>query len=179
MRLVNTPDGFGLVSRTLHWAMAAGLIGTLVLGTRIADMQPALANLWLYGAHKSSWLILLGLVLLRLVWHRISPPPAPLGVWDALEQRLARAAHRLLYGLMIAVPLSGYVASSATGIDVMLFDRWVMPRLAPVSAAWEAAGFALHAGLTKLLMAVIVVHVAGALIRAWVGDGTLRRMLRG
>lgn len=179
MRLANTSHGFGLVSRMIHWVMAIGIIGMLVLGTRISDMQPGLANLWLYSLHKSIGLILLALVLLRIVWHRISPPPAPLGPPSGLEQRLARAAHLALYALMIAVPLSGYVASSATGLDVMLFDRWVLPPLAPVSVAWEDAGFAAHGLLTRLLMAVILLHVAGALKRAIQGDGTLRRVLRG
>jgi cytochrome b561 len=179
MRLTNTPDSFGLVSRVIHWAMAIGILGMLVLGTRISDMQPGLSNLWLYSLHKSIGLILLALVLLRIVWHRISPPPGPIGPAGGWEQRLARAAHVALYTLMIAVPLSGYVASSATGLDVMLFDRWVLPPLAPVSVAWEEAGFAAHEQLTKLLMAVILLHVAGALRRAFGGDRTLRRMLRG
>ncbi len=179
MRLANSTDSFGLVSRAIHWGMAIGILGMLALGTRISDMQPGLANLWLYSLHKSIGLILLALVLARIVWHRISPPPAPLGPPGGMEQRLARAAHLALYTLLIAVPLSGYVASSATGIDVMLFDRWVLPPLAPVSAAWEDAGFAAHGLLTKLLMAVILLHVAGALKRAIGGDGTVRRMLRG
>jgi cytochrome b561 len=179
MRLANTQGSFGLISRVIHWGMAAGVLGMLVLGLRLSDMQPGLANLWLYGLHKSIGLILLALVLLRILWHRISPPPAPLGPPGGLEQRLARAVHLALYALLVAVPLSGYVASSATGLDVMLFDRWVLPPLAPVSAAWEDAGFAAHDLLTKLLMAVILLHVAGALKRALGGDGTLRRMLRG
>ena len=179
MRLTNTPDSFGLVSRVIHWGMAIGLIGALALGLRIEAMQPALSNLWLYGLHKSLGLILLALVLLRIVWHRISPPPRPIGPADGRGQRLARAAHLALYALMVAIPVSGHVASSATGIDVMLFDRWVLPPMAPVSEAWEKAGFALHGLLTKVLIAVILLHVAGALRHAIRGDGTFRRMLRG
>lgn len=179
MRLANTPDSFGLVSRVIHWTMAIGILGMLALGLWIEDMQPALSNLWLYSLHKSIGLILLALVLLRIVWHRISPPPGPIGPAGGLDQRLARAAHLALYTLMVAIPISGYIASSATGIDVMLFDRWVLPPLAPVSETWEKAGFATHGLLTKLLAAVIVLHVAGALRRALAGDGTLTRMLRG
>jgi cytochrome b561 len=179
MRLTNTPDSFGLVTRVIHWLMAAGVIAMLALGTRIADMQPGLSNLWLYSLHKSVGLILLALVLIRIGWHRISPPPAPLGPPQAWEQRLARAAHVAFYVVLIAVPLSGWIASSATGLDVMLFDRWVLPPIAPVSVAWEDAGFATHGLLTKLLMALILLHVAGALKRQWAGDGTLTRMIRG
>ncbi len=75
----NTPDSFGLITRIIHWTMALAIIGMLALGTRLSDMQPGLANLWLYSLHKSIGLILFALVLIRIVWHRISPPPAPTG----------------------------------------------------------------------------------------------------
>jgi cytochrome b561 len=177
--LRNAPDAFGLVTRVLHWAMAAGILGMLVLGTTIAWMQPSLSNLWLFALHKTTGLILLALVILRIVWHRISPPPAPLGPPDAWEQRLARATHILIYLLLLAIPISGYVASSASGLDVMLFDRWVIPPIAPVSEAWEDAGWLVHRALTKVLMAVLVLHIAGTLKRQMAGDRTLGRMIKG
>jgi cytochrome b561 len=175
----NTPTRFGLVTRLLHWGMALAIIAMLVLGTRLEDMQPGLANLWLYSLHKSIGLILLALVPVRLIWHRISPPPAPQGTPGDWTTRLARTAHRVFYLLLLAIPLSGWVASSASGLDVMLFDRWVIPPIAPVSEAWENAGWAAHGLLTKLLMGLLALHVAGALKRQLDGDGTLRRMLRG
>ncbi|MCF1708847.1 cytochrome b [Tabrizicola sp. J26] len=175
----NTPDNFGLVTRLLHWLMAIGILFLLALGTRLAGMQPGLANLWLYGLHKSIGLCLLALVVIRLVWHRISPPPSPIGDPRALSQRLARWGHALIYILLLAIPLSGWIASSASGIDTVLFETWTVPRIAPVSAAWENAGWAAHGLLTKLLMAVLLVHVAAALKRQMDGDGTLRRMWSG
>lgn len=175
----NTPQGFGLVTRLLHWGMAVAVIAMLALGTRIASMEPGLANLWLYSLHKGVGLILLALVVVRLAWHGISPPPAPLGDPGGWSQRAARAAHVLIYLLLVAIPLSGWIASSASGLDVVAFDRWVIPPIAPVSEAWEDAGWAAHRILTKVLMAVLAVHVAGALKREIDGDGTLTRMLRG
>ena len=175
----NTPDGFGRVTRLLHWLMAAAILFMLVFGTRLHSLQPGLANLWLYGLHKSIGLCLLTLVLVRLAWHRISPPPGPLGNPDLLPQRLARWGHRLIYLLLVAIPLSGWIASSASGIDTVLFGRWTIPAIAPVSEAWENAGWAAHGALTKLLMAVLIVHVAAAVKRQVAGDGTLRRMWRG
>ena len=119
----NSPTRFGLVTRLLHWGMALALLVMLAFGTRIAGMEPGLANLWMYGLHKSIGLLLLALVVLRLIWHRISPPPAPQGAPGDWTTRLARAAHVALYLLLLAIPLSGWVASSASGLDVMLFDR--------------------------------------------------------
>lgn len=184
MAIRNTTDSFGWLSRSLHWAMALAVLAMLVLGTVIAGMEVGLANLWLFGLHKTIGITLLALVLVRLIWHRISPPPAPIasgpigGVPD-WQQRLALWTHGLFYALLLAIPLSGWIASSATGLDVVFADRWVLPALAPVSEAWEKTGFAAHGILTKGLIGLIVLHVAGALKRAHAGDGTLRRMLRG
>ena len=61
----------------------------------------------------------------------------------------------------------------------MIADRWVIPPLVEASEEGEAFWFGLHDILTKLLMALIAVHILGALKRQWEGDGTLTRMIRG
>ena len=175
--LRNGPDSFGLVTRALHWAIAGLVLVMLSLGLRLADMQPGLANLWLYSLHKSLGLVTLALMTLRVLWHLISPPPRPMG--GGGQALAARAVHWVIYGLMITIPLSGWAASSATGIDVMMFDRWIVPAIAPVSTIWEETGFRVHDILTKLLMAILALHMAAALKREMEGDGTLRRMIRG
>jgi cytochrome b561 len=179
VRWRNDPDHFGVISRIIHWVMALLIIAMLVLGTKLGSMQPGLANLWLYGLHKTGGFVALSLVVLRLIWHRISPPPAPIGPPNAWTNRVAGVAHRGIYVLILAIPMSGWIASSATGIDVMFADRWVVPPIAPVSEAWEYWGFLAHKILTKVLMAVLVLHVVGAVKRGWDRDGTLRRMTTG
>ncbi len=87
---MNGPDRFGWVTRTIHWAMAAGIVAMLGLGLYVARMEVGLGNLWLFALHKSVGLTLLVLVLVRVVWHRISPPPAPLGGVARWQMRLAR-----------------------------------------------------------------------------------------
>jgi len=179
----NSADGFGWVSQGLHWLMAAAILAMLALGTVLVRMQPSLSTLWLFALHKSVGLTLLALVVIRLAWHRISPPPAPLpgrplrGLTPRAQLRLARGVHATLYALMLAVPLTGWIASAATGIDVVAWGV-TLPAIAPVSAGWEAAFFAAHGVLTKLLAALVLLHLAAALWHAAVWrDGTLRRML--
>ena len=179
MRARNDTARFGWVSLALHWAMALGLLGALGLGTYIAGMEPSVSTLWLYGLHKTIGISLLALVLARLAWHRISPPPASytdgIAAWQSIA---ARWAHRGLYLLMLLVPLSGWMGSAATGIDVVIFGQLALPRIAPVSEAWDSAAFAAHFWLTRALMALIGLHVAGALWRHFGHrDATLRRML--
>lgn len=175
--LANTPESFGLISRFLHWGIALLVIVMLSLGLRLSDMEPGLPNLWLYGLHKSLGLLTLALMIARLIWHRVSPPPKAIGGgWQATAARITHAA---IYALLIAIPLSGWAASSATGIDTLFFDRWVVPAIAPVSTLWEERGFALHDLLTKALLALLALHMGAALKREMDGDGTLRRMVTG
>ena len=178
MALRNRPEEFGLVTRAIHWTMMLLIFGQLALGLRLGSLEPGIANLWLYGLHKTVGFLVLALILLRIAWHIASPPPPPLGPRTTLFWA-ARAAHWAIYLLLIAIPLTGWAGSSATGIDVMIADRWTVPPLVEASEKAEAFWFGLHDVLTKLLMALIVVHVLGALKRQAEGDGTLTRMIRG
>jgi cytochrome b561 len=178
MALRNTPDSFGLVTRILHWGIAVLVVAMLALGMRISDIEPGLANLWLYGLHKTMGIVILSLMALRICWHLVSPVPRPLGP-PGIARLTARAGHLLFYILLIAIPLSGWAGSSATGIDVMFADRWTLPPIAEASEAGEAFWFRVHDVLTKALVGLIVIHILAALKREMAGDGTLRRMLKG
>jgi cytochrome b561 len=178
MMLRNGPAEFGLVTRVIHWVTMLLVIGMLALGLRLESLEPGLANLWLYGLHKTVGFAVLALVLLRIVWHVASPPPRPLGPPGPLLT-LARGVHWAFYLLLIAIPLSGWAGSSATGIDVMIANRWTVPPLVEASEEVEALWFGVHGVLTKLLIGLIILHMLGALKREMAGDGTLTRMLRG
>ena len=178
MPLRNGPDSFGLVTRVIHWGMMLLVVAMLALGNRIAGMEPGLSILWLYGLHKTLGFLVLALVLVRIAWHLVSPPPPPLGA-RGLSFWAARSAHWAFYVLLIAIPLTGWAGSSATGIDVMIADRWTVPPLVAPSAEGEAFWFRLHGILTKILLGLVVLHMLGALKREMDGDGTLTRMIRG
>lgn len=177
----NDAKRFGWVSRAIHWLMALGILGALGFGTYLARIEPSFDTLWMYGAHKSVGITLLALVLLRIVWHAISPPPAALttGVPD-WQVTAARLSHRFLYLLMLLVPLSGWVGASGTGIPTVIFGAITMPAIAPATEFWDTAGFAAHGLLTKVLFALVLLHVAGALSHSVLyRDKTLVRMIRG
>ena len=176
----NNPGSFGWVTRLLHWITAVLVLTALPLGLWIAEMEPSLSAIKYFGYHKTIGITILALCVLRILWHRVSPPPEPLPGKSPWQDRAARAVHRAFYVLLLAMPLSGWAASSATGIDTVVFNRWTLPRIAPVSETWEAAGFALHGLLGSLLAAAVALHLAGALHRAFVSrDGTVARMIRG
>ncbi len=175
----NTETHFGLISRVLHWAMALLILAQLGFGLRIGAMEPSMDLIWMYGMHKSFGFVALVLVILRLIWHRISPPPHPLGDPDALPQRLARAVHAGIYLALVIIPLAGWVGSSATGIDTVIFNTLTLPRIAPVSEAWDSVAFALHWAAAWALILLLTLHIAGAVLRSFKGERTLARMIRG
>ncbi len=176
----NTSESFGWVTRALHWVTAFAVLVALPLGVWISEMEVSLAALKYFGYHKTLGITVLVLIVLRIIWHLTNPPPRPLSHGVGWQDMLAKAVHRAFYVLLLAMPLSGWVASSATGIDTVVFNRWTLPSIAPASEAWENAGFAVHGVVGKLLLACVVLHIGGALYRAWVSrDGTLQRMIRG
>lgn len=177
MALRNGPDSFGLVTRAIHWLMALLIISLFALGLRLAWMEPSLANLWLYGLHKTMGLTALALVFLRIFWHLVSPPPGPKATgWMRL---FIKAWHWTLYALMIATPIAGWAGSSASGIDTVIFGSIVMPPLVAANETSEFVWFILHEIFAKTLMGMVIVHMLAALKREMEGDGTLTRMLKG
>jgi cytochrome b561 len=177
--LRNGEHRIGLVTRLIHWTMAAGILATIPIGLWIANAAPSLALIPWFGVHKTLGVTLLALILLRLLWHRISPPPPPLPGGPRWSHALARMTRRAFYVLLVLVPLAGWVGSSASGIDTVVFGRWTLPAIAPAAPWVEAAAFLVHRILAYTLAALVLLHVAGAVKRGLGGDGTLRRMITG
>jgi cytochrome b561 len=164
--------------RVLHWGMAAliagmalaGLVmvhGGLEIGTRFA----------LYQWHKSFGLLVLALVMVRLVTRLLTRRPPPHGSPAAI--RLARLGHTLLYGAMIALPLSGWFLASASPFRVptWVFGLVRLPSLTGPDAATEALAKTAHLGLAIALAVLVAGHVLMALKHHLVdGDGLLGRM---
>ena len=173
--LRNSQTQFGTLSKLLHWVIALLVIGLIGLGLYLENVKIHYTQLYLYGWHKSAGILAFTLICLRLIWHFWSTPPAPLG--GGWQRVAAKSAHRVLYVLMIIVPLSGWIASSASGFEMTFFGLFPIPFIAPVSETTEERFFAIHGISTKLLIAVIGLHVGAAFYRHWgKKDRTLMRM---
>lgn len=176
----NDEASFGWVTKLLHWATALGVLIALPMGLWLSEAEFSLSTIKFFGYHKTIGTVVLALILLRILWHLINPPPHPLPHGIAWQDTLAKVVHRSFYVLLLAMPLSGWIASSATGIDTVIFGRWTLPNIAPVSESWESLGFLAHDLIGKALALCILLHVGGALYRAIVSrDGTLSRMIKG
>jgi cytochrome b561 len=164
------------VAITLHWLLALGLFGTFSLGVYMHELPFTPWRLKLYNWHKWAGVTILVLSFLRLAWRLTHRPPAdpPMPDW---QRKAAHAAHRLLYVLFFAVPLSGWAYSSAAGFPVVWFGVVPLPDFVPVNRDLADVLKGLHELFAMSLAAIVLVHVGGALKHQFFDrDGLLRRM---
>jgi cytochrome b561 len=178
--LRNDVDTWGAPAKLLHWAMAALILAQVALGIMAVNWRLSPAKLQLFFWHKSTGVLVLALLALRLAWRLANHAPAlPEGL-PGWERAAARASHALLYLLMAALPITGWVVNAAANIPLRIFG--LMPLPAIVVPDEDLADFAasLHRGLFVVLALVLVAHVGAALRHHFVRRNTvLTRMLLG
>lgn len=175
---------YNLVAITLHWVLGMALLGMLAMGVYMADLPFSPLRLKLYNWHKWAGVTILALSVLRLVWRVTHRPPAlPAAVARAMprwQQWAHHSTHLALYLLFFAVPLIGWAYSSAAGFPIVLFGVWPLPDLLAVNKELAEQIKPLHAVAAYAMLALVVLHVAGALKHHWLDrDGLLNRMLPG
>ena len=165
-------------AKSLHWVMAVLIIGLLALGFYMQDLPLSPEKLKLYSWHKWAGVTAFLLVLVRLAWragHR--PPPLPASMPKPL-QLAAHGGHLALYGLMLAMPLSGWLMSSAKGFQTVWFGLLPIPDLLAKDKALGDLLQNVHATLAVLFVLILVGHVAAALKHHFIDrDDILTRML--
>ena len=178
MQLRNSDHRWGAISMLLHWAIV-GLIGWLAwLGLTMVDMPPTPAKINAYALHKSLGLTLLALVSLRLLWRLFAGAPKAVPGTPTWQERIASATHWMLYALMFAIPLSGWVFNSASGYPLQWFKRFNLPAIAGRSEELAATAIQVHEYGFWLLLLLVLAHAGAAFHHhLFKGDDTLRRML--
>ncbi len=160
----------------LHWVMAVLIAGTFALGLYMTELELSPQKLKLYAWHKWAGVTVFMLLWLRLVVRLVKRPPLPLPapVW---QQRAAKWAHGALYGLMLALPLSGWLMSSAGGFQTVWFGVLPLPDLVEKNRPLFEALKEVHGMLGNGLALVVGLHVAAAIKHQLIDrDHTLARM---
>lgn len=178
MALRNTTRRWGAIAQTFHWVIVALIIVQLTLAEMADDLPNGVRKLNLLARHKSFGITILGLVILRLAWRWLNEhPPLPENL-KRYELALARFTHVALYVLLFAVPLTGWMMSSARGFPVSWFGFFQLPDLVPKSRPLYDALMIVHHTLAWTLVGVITLHAIGALKHHfWHKDDVLKRML--
>ncbi|MDW8479220.1 MAG: cytochrome b [Xanthomonadales bacterium] len=170
-------ERWGLVSVAIHWLTVAGILFMGVLGLYMKALPIGAEKVRLYALHKSIGISLLALTLLRLLWRVLNPRPSlpPMPRWQRLA---AHASHGLLYLLLLAVPLAGWVMNSAANFPLVWFGILELPAIAAPSQPLRALAGQLHEALFWSLVLLALLHAAAAFKHHLVDrDEVLRRML--
>lgn len=191
MQWRNTPTRFGVLAKFLHWASAAAFIAAyIVVYYVIWFMDDTSPESWpVLNIHWALGILVGFFVLPRLLWRLLDVQPEdPPG--SKLEHRLAHIAHWGLYGLLIAMPLTGYLGTGAptnfglfsvTGFNETALFSWISNTYDLSYERFEAPIDAVHHFLGKWVAWILVgLHVAAALVHHWIRrDNVLVRMLPG
>lgn len=176
MRIKNTANKYGVVAISLHWILAILMIGLLILGIYMVELPISLQKLKLYGWHKEYGFLVLGLAIVRIIWRLINiTPNLSIPAW---EEFAARAVHWAFYGFMFALPITGWLITSAAGLPASFFGLFTLPDLIAPNEESRLLFQEIHKWLGYALIAFIALHTAAALKHHFIDkDDILRRML--
>ena len=174
----NTDERYGAVAKSFHWLIALLVIVMICVGLYMTGLDISPQKLQLYALHKSIGVTILFLVALRLLWRLTNGVPIPLPNHKKWEKQLARVIHGLLYTALLAMPLSGWIMSSAKGFSVSVFALFTLPDLIRPDDRIAKLAVEFHELAAYTLIGMVALHVAGAMKHHLIDrDDTLRRML--
>jgi cytochrome b561 len=164
-------------AQVLHWITALAVIGMLGVGLWMTSLPLGLTKLNAYNWHKWIGVAVLVLTVGRLLWRWRRPPPPLPGTIVRWQAVLAPVVHWALLTLLLAMAISGWLMSSAAGVGVVWFGLLPLPDLAPRDPALFELLKTTHYFLSRLLIAVLILHIAAVahhdVLRR---DGVFRRM---
>jgi cytochrome b561 len=177
MAFRNTTRAWGSLSKAFHWLIVLLIINQWWIAERAEDLK-GLAKLQALAWHKSFGMTILILAVLRLAWRLMNPTPDLTAETKPWERTLAKISHVLLYVLIFAMPLTGWMMSSAKNFPVSWFKLFQFPDLvAPSEQTFRLMQDAHHL-LFSGLVCVALLHVAGALKHHFIDrNDVLKRML--
>jgi cytochrome b561 len=178
MQWRNDKQCWGLTAILLHWLVAVAVIGLFGLGWWMTGLS--YYDAWYKQGpyiHKSIALLLFAVVIARLVWRKLDPPPAHIDQHARWEVAAASLTHGALYGLLLVIFMSGYLISTADGRAISVFGWFSVPATIQGINNQEDIAGAIHWYGGCFLMAMVGLHALGAIKHQIIDqDGTLSRM---
>ena len=178
MLIRNSAARFGLVAKTLHWLTLVLLIGAFTLAISMVNMPFSPRKLEFYSWHKWVGVTIFLVLLLRLAWRLVNPVPHQPASIPRWQRRLAGLSHATLYTILIVMPVTGWIMSSALNLPVVYLGLIHIPSPFGVDRALGEAMKIVHLSLAVALLVLVTIHVLAALYHHFVlRDDVLRRML--
>ncbi len=168
---------YGTVAILLHWLTALLVVAGFTFGLSMVGLPFSPQKLQWYSWHKWIGITVWLLTCARLGW-RLTHPAPPMPPMPQWQRRSARVSHVLLYVLLLVIPLSGWVYSSATGVQVVYLGLFPLPDLVAKDRAMADILRSVHVTLNFTLAALVCIHGMAALKHHFVDrDTVLMRML--
>lgn len=162
----------------LHWLVALLIFAAFPLGVYMHDLPLSPTKLQYYSYHKWIGITILLLVIARVMWRFThTPPPLPESTprWEVVVSHIT---HLALYGLLIAIPLSGWLMSSAKGFQTVWFGVLPLPDLVEKNKELGELLATVHQGLNVFLFLLVDMHIAAVIKHKFIDrDQILERML--
>ena len=194
-----TSNQYTKTAKILHWLIALGIFGMFALGWFMSDIPKEAAKQsvfdifdlgifhwtsaeevsprsFYFNVHKSFGVTIFALIIIRILWRLSHTPPALLASYKAIERKLANGAHRLLYLLMLILPLSGVIMAVYSKYGIKWFGIDFIKGLDnnPMREIFKSA----HEIIGLVMIAIIVIHILGALKHQFIDkDETMDRIL--
>lgn len=164
------------VAQLLHWAMALFIIAAVLLGLFHGALE---AMGWRpIALHKSIGITVFVLTLVRIGWRIANPPPPYPATMVGWEKLAAKSAVWIFYGLMLVLPIGGYIFSSAGSRPMMWFGIPLAKLPVAEGSALAEIAHEAHELLGFAMAGLILLHIAAALRhRLVLRDGLFARML--
>lgn len=179
MRLLNTPNSYGLVTKLFHWLSVPIVIGMFALGLWMHELD--YDHPWYISAphiHRSIGVLFISFTLLRFIWRFKNKPPASISTHKPWEKTLAKAAQYCMYAILFLMLPTGYLITTAKGQGLDVFNWFTIPPLITNIDNLESIVGEIHEILAFSLICIISVHaLAGLKHHFFDKDSTLKRML--
>jgi cytochrome b561 len=176
--MTDVPARYGAVAIVLHWLMVVLIIASWALGLYMVDLQFSPQKLKYISWHKWLGVTIFMLALCRIAWRITHPAPPPPDAMPSWQRTAMSVSHFLLYFLTLAIPLSGWLFSSASGVPTVYLGWAQLPDLVAKDKLVAELLRQAHMLLNGTLFVVVCIHIAAALKHHFVDrDDVLVRML--
>lgn len=165
------------IAKLFHWLVVALVVIQFTIAWTMPDIHRGTPPVGLIGWHLSVGASILAIAVMRLSWRFSHPAPAPPDDLPTVVALLSRGTHFALYALMIILPIMGWANASARGWAVRIFGVIPLPQIVQTASPLGRRMGNIHATTAIIFVALIVLHVSGALYHALIlRDRVLRRM---
>jgi cytochrome b561 len=185
MTSTTNPSGYAVpgeqysgFAKLLHWTIAACVLFIIPAGILMGVLADGTTKNALYTLHRSFGALVLALMMIRLAYRLVNGVPAPEPTLTAFQRIVSHAVHLGLYGLLIAQPIIGWVATSAYGAQISFFGLFTLPALVAKDEALSKPLFQVHELIGFVIAGLLAMHIGAALFHYFIRrDGVLQRML--